>query len=71
MSVIITNVSDHDGDDRISQYVVRINNGPVIASFEHWRANGLAECLRIAADAVEATDSPNPFARRQWSEDGR
>ena len=66
MSVIITNVSSHDGADQTSDYIVRINNGPVIASFKHWRASGLAECLRLAADAVEVS----PFARRQSSEGG-
>lgn len=71
MSVIITNVSDHDGADEISAYTVRINNGPIIARFMHWRSDGLAKCLRIAADAVEATDSSNPFARRQSSEGER
>lgn len=69
MSVVITNVSDHDGSDRISEYVVRINNGPVLGRFEHWRANGLAECLRLAADAVDEAQHPNPYATRP-EEDG-
>ena len=54
MSVVITNVSDHNGDTEISDYVVRINCDPPIATFEHWRRDGLAECLRRAADAVDA-----------------
>lgn len=58
MSVVITNVSDHDGSDRLSEYVVRINNGPVLGRFEHWRANGLAECLRLAADEGVAGSNP-------------
>ena len=62
MSVVITNVSDHDGSDRLSEYVVRINNGPVLGRFEHWQANGLAECLRLAADAVDEAQHPNPYA---------
>lgn len=69
MSVVITNVSDHDGSDRISEYVVRINNGPVLGRFKHWRANGLAECLRLAADAVDEAQHPNPYATRP-EEDG-
>ena len=62
MSVVITNVSDHDGSERLSAYVVRINDGPILGRFEHFRPHGLAECLRLAADAVEAQGSPNPFA---------
>lgn len=61
MSVIITNVSDHDGSERPSEYVVRINNGPVLGRFEHMRQNGLAACLRLAADAVDERKHPNPF----------
>lgn len=65
MSVIITNISDHDGSVGLSEYVVRINSGPVIARFEHHRSAGLAKCLRLAADAVEASGHPNPFARSE------
>lgn len=57
-----SNVSDHDGSTLISEYTVQINNGPVIAEFAHWRKDGLAACLRLAADAVEASGHPNPFA---------
>lgn len=64
MSVIITNVSDHDGSNKISRYTVRINNQPFIAAFQHWRHEGLAACLRAAADAVENAGHPNPFAIR-------
>lgn len=67
MSVIITNVSAHDGSIGISDYIVRINDEPVIARFEHWRHEGLATCLRKAADAVEASGHPNPFAKvEKW-----
>jgi hypothetical protein len=65
MSVVITNVSKHDGSIGISDYVVRINDGPIIARFEHWRSAGLAECLRLAADAVERSGHPNPFEERR------
>lgn len=61
MSVIITNISGHDGSSFISRYVVRINDKR-IAEFEHFRHEGLATCLRKAADAVEASDDPNPYA---------
>lgn len=64
MSVIITNVSPHDGSSEISDYVVRINGAPAIASFQHWRKDGLAECLRRAADVVEASGHQNPFAAK-------
>lgn len=64
MSVIITNVSDHDGSERLSEYVVRVNNGPILGRFEHWRPNGLAECLRLAASAVEAPERPSTRSTR-------
>lgn len=54
MSVVITNVSRHGDMTGLNQYVVRLNNDPVIASFDHVRSEGLAVCLRKAADAVDA-----------------
>lgn len=60
MSVIITNVSSNFGTDGEQDYIVRINDQPPIAAFRHVRANGLAECLRAAADAVEAKSKPQP-----------
>lgn len=54
MSVVITNVSKHNDLTGVNQYVVRINAGPVLARFEHVREEGLAECLRRAAEAVRA-----------------
>lgn len=63
MSVIITNVSEHDGTDQISEYVVRINLGAPLAQFTHWRRDGLATCLRKAADALDKENHPNPFAQ--------
>lgn len=54
MSVVITNISRHGDMQGLNQYVVRINNDPVIARFYHVRSEGLAACLRRAADAVEA-----------------
>lgn len=54
MAIIIRNMSEHDGSEHLSVYTVRINNDPVIATFGHFRPDGLAECLRLAAMAVDA-----------------
>lgn len=58
MSIVIINVSPDDAPDiGANQYEVRIN-GRVICQFEHDRApDGLAACLRDAADAVDAKRS--------------
>lgn len=53
MSVIITNVSTHNDLEGENDYVVRINNQPIITRFKHVRKDGLAECLRRAAEAVD------------------
>lgn len=53
MAIIIHNISgDEFSPNGLNHYEVRINH-KVIATFDHVRADGLAECLRIAADAVE------------------
>lgn len=53
MAIIIQNISGDNFDyTGINQYQVRINN-KVIAEFQHTRSEGLAKCLRLAADAVE------------------
>ena len=53
MSIIIQNISGDDfGDKVMNRYQVRINT-KVIAEFDHMRPDGLAECLRKAADAIE------------------
>ena len=54
MSIIITNITDQDmPENGLGRYVVRINH-KVICKFEHERKiNGLAQCLRDAANAVE------------------
>ena len=56
MSVIIQNISPEGGPvTGLNRYRVRINQ-TVICEFEHDRqVNGLAQCLRDAADAVEAS----------------
>lgn len=51
LAIVNVTPEHHKGKD---QYEVRINR-KVIATFEHERAyNGAAQCLRDAADAVEA-----------------
>lgn len=56
MSVVITNISQHNDLRGLNQYEVRINRDPVIANFDHVRSEGLAACLRKAADAVDAAE---------------
>ncbi len=54
MSIIITNVTNDHVPVGENRYVCKIND-KVICYFLHNRTyNGLAECLRDAADAVEA-----------------
>ena len=56
MSIIIQNISPEGAPvTGPNRYRVRINQ-TVICEFEHDRqVNGLAQCLRDAADAVEAS----------------
>ena len=54
MAVIIQNV-DPKPDNEESTYEVRINL-EYKATFNHKRQDGLAECLRAAADAVEEAE---------------
>ena len=68
MAVIIQNISLHIGKDAISQYEVRINR-ELIATFQHYRGDGLEACLRRAADAVAETKHPNPYATYARSQD--
>lgn len=57
MSIIIQNVSTEDTPLKgYNNYQIRINDN-IICNFTHKRkANGLAQCLRDAADAVEAKE---------------
>lgn len=48
----IQNVSERLAAEGPQQYAVRINNGPVLARFEHNREEPLSVCLRKAAQAV-------------------
>lgn len=52
MSIIIQNVDENFRLTGVHKYVLRINN-KVIAHFTHKREDGLAACLRRAADAAE------------------
>ena len=42
----------------VAEYTVRINDGPVLATFAHIRSDGLADCLRRAADALDRSPAP-------------
>lgn len=56
MAVIISNVTEGGLADEngIADYEVRINGGPALARFRCRRSDdGLAECLRRAAEAVD------------------
>lgn len=59
--IAIVNVSTHDDPCGVHEYEVRINR-EVITRFEHVREDGLAVCLRKAANAVEAA-RPEPADR--------
>lgn len=54
MTVIITNETPERGDDEQCLYSIGVNhsNNKLIATFKHVPANGLAELMRLAADAV-------------------
>lgn len=57
MSVVIQNVTKHSKPTGIHDYVLRIN-AEEICRFKHRREDGLAECLRRAAEAVEKNGVP-------------
>lgn len=50
----VQNMGPHDDPDKLGEriYELRDNNG-VLATFRHKRRDGLAACLRAAADAVD------------------
>lgn len=54
MAVIIQNVTADlsTPDNEEHEYVIRINHQRPIATFKHKRSDGLAACLRRAANAV-------------------
>jgi hypothetical protein len=53
MSIIISNITDVPTSVGPNKYEVCINR-KLITTFTHNRQDGLATCLRKAADAVEA-----------------
>ncbi len=56
MSIIISNITKDHIPHGVNEYVVCINRKE-ICRFEHFRTHdGLASCLRDAADAVEDYD---------------
>lgn len=63
MAIIISNVTEHGLADEngIADYEVRENGGPALARFRCRRSDdGLAECLRRAAEAVDAARGMQP-----------
>jgi hypothetical protein len=58
VSIIISNVARALHHDNEPGYEIRINE-ELVALFRHIPSDGLAECLRRAADAVDATQ-PTP-----------
>lgn len=53
--IAITNTTP--GQDSPATYTVQINRGPVVATFEHYRRDGLAVCLSRAAESVAMADA--------------
>ncbi len=62
--IAIVNVTPPDEYDPagVSKYEVRINRD-VVARFEHSRPQGLAACLRAAAQAVDGVKKSPPLRR--------
>ena len=52
--IAIVNIGPHDDPDSggLRNYEVRINDR-VICKFQHYRRDGLAECLAIASEAID------------------
>jgi hypothetical protein len=51
--IAVVNVSEDYSRVGLQQYEVRLNN-IVLASFDHMAEEGMPECLRKAAESVEA-----------------
>jgi len=57
MALWIQNISPLGrAEDQPHDYIVRINNEPPLARFQHVRNKGAAACLRAAADAIDAQE---------------
>lgn len=62
MALWIQNVTDGDkGDDELHDYRLMLNERE-LCRFQHIRSHGAADCLRHAADALEALDGMVPSA---------
>lgn len=59
MSIIITNIDKHPRETGSHEYVVKINRD-TICYFTHNREDGLATCLRRAANAVQRVSKEKP-----------
>ena len=62
--IAIINDGTNRGTTGVHGYKVQINDR-VICTFEHLREDGLAECLRKAAAAVEASGATEASDRKQ------
>lgn len=51
--IAIVNIEEHARPTGLHLHEVRINQ-QVICTFQHWREESLATCLRKAAEAVDA-----------------
>ena len=65
MMLAIVNITKDDSQE-LDDYEIRINTR-VIGTFQHKRvANGAAQCLRDAADALEKTQRDKEAAFLEW-----
>jgi hypothetical protein len=66
MALWIQNITDEPReDDAAHDYAVRVNNNPPLAVLRHVRSLGAAQCLRDAADAIDAQSTPPPHQRAE------
>ena len=74
MALWIQNISGDDrDDDQLHDYRLMINHEE-LCRFQHVRSHGAAECLRVAAEAIEAVEGGKArplrramMARDRWS----
>jgi len=55
MSIIISNISDTYSRKGEQEYIIHLNRIP-LATYTHQSEDGMAECLRKAATALEGID---------------
>ncbi len=69
MSIIIHNITRDHVPNGLNQYELLINK-KLICEFEHDRSHdGLAQCLRDAADAVDSIEDVAPRLNEPMSEE--